>query len=154
MVTVIIATPIAVANLFDGWVAVRQRQISDTGPHRRLGFPDDGAAGYQYRCGRKRRPQSAHAFLPNSPREHHSFRLSASNRVFCRSVTIRPGIQKQLGPPLATGVSAPYHHIRSGDWPAEFWVACREATECQIDNALVHIDDALVRIEADIGAAL
>jgi hypothetical protein len=63
-------------------------------------------------------------------------------------------VQKQLGLPLATGVSAPYHHIGSDAWPAEFWVACRETTECQIDNALVHIDDALVRIQADIGAAL
>jgi hypothetical protein len=34
------------------------------------------------------------------------------------------------------------------------WVACCETTECQIDNALVHIDDALVRIRADIRAAL
>ena len=65
-----------------------------------------------------------------------------------------PGIQKQLGLLLATGVSPPYHHIRSDDWPAKFCVACCEAPECQIDNALVHIDDALVRIEADIGAAL
>jgi hypothetical protein len=52
-----------------------------------------------------------------------------------------PGIQKQLGLPLATGISAPCHHIRPDAWPAEFWVACCE-TERQIDNALVHIDDA------------
>ena len=65
-----------------------------------------------------------------------------------------PGIQKQLGLPLATGVSVPCHHIRSDAWPEEFWVACCETTECQIENALVHIDDALVRIEADTGAAL
>lgn len=54
---------------------------------------------------------------------------------------------------LATGVSAPYRHIRPDAWPAEFWVACCETTEFQIDNALVRIDDAFVRIEADIGAA-
>jgi hypothetical protein len=48
MVIVLIATP---ANLFDEWLAVCEKPAFHTRHHSRLGFPADGAASDEYRCG-------------------------------------------------------------------------------------------------------
>jgi hypothetical protein len=52
------------ANLFDGRITIRQRQISDTRHRYRLDFPDYRVTTHEYGGGREGGEQRAQCFAP------------------------------------------------------------------------------------------